>query len=145
VLLMPGDLLLLAGEARYGWCHGLAGVEQEVLGPAAAAPYVAALAEQQGAAAMHCVGAGVQQPGADDDAKTQDSGLQGLPCVENNGKQCVSPAPGVYCAPDGGLLVVRGHRVSVTLRALQPDCELCELADASDQELDLTRDSKAAV
>jgi hypothetical protein len=145
VLLAPGDLLLLAGEARYGWCHGLAAVQAEVLRPEAAAPYVAELAAaQQGAAApMPCVGTAGQQQGLDMGVLPQVKGLQELPCVETHDIQCVTAAPGVYCQLGGGLLVVRGQRVSVTLRALQPDCELCEPADEDVQELKAAPDGKA--
>ncbi|KAF6256913.1 hypothetical protein COO60DRAFT_1640358 [Scenedesmus sp. NREL 46B-D3] len=105
-----GDLLLLHGAARYDWQHGIAAVSEEVLlctgcKPAAAAAHESAAAES---AAGACAQPNVVQCGAASQAVEGAGGGQVQACAS-----CVH--------------VVRGRRVSVTLRRLDPQQSMLDM------------------
>jgi hypothetical protein len=126
LLLQGGDVLLLHGAARYRWRHGIAAVTEEVLlcgsckAAAAAAAVAAAAAAHQPAVAELAAGS-CSQPSMRQQAQDADCGAQleqTVSAVEGeNGVLVHHPARHAckLC-----LRVVRGRRVSLTLRRLDP-------------------------
>lgn len=90
LLLKGGDVLLLQGQARYDWLHGLAAVEHEVLMCSACRLQHEGIVQTQ----QHCVGC--------------------MPILQG------TAAPSSTC--QACMHIVRGRRVSITLRKIDPEC-----------------------
>uniref|UniRef100_A0A383VZM1 Alpha-ketoglutarate-dependent dioxygenase AlkB-like domain-containing protein n=1 Tax=Tetradesmus obliquus TaxID=3088 RepID=A0A383VZM1_TETOB len=125
LLLHGGDVLLLYGAARYRWQHGIAAVAEEVLlcgscQAAAAAAAAAGPAHEQSSATpagdSTCASHSSMQPSvfvrqqeADDNCGAEQAAAGGADGLQ------VQPAACCAC-----VRVVRGRRVSLTLRRLDP-------------------------